>query len=90
MMLGKILEAQSAEHPECDGTAAEEAFQQAISELEKTERVAAKIKALDLLGRHLLMKGKVAEGGKVLDRARRLSQFVPTESAISPESDNAS
>jgi transcriptional regulator with XRE-family HTH domain len=88
MMLGKILEAQSAEHPECDGTAAEEAFQQAINELEKTERVAAKIKALDLLGRHLLKKGKVAEGEKVLDRARRLSQFVPTESAISPESDN--
>jgi len=90
MMLGKILEAQSAEDPECDGTAAEEAFQQAINELEKTDRVAAKIKALDLLGRHLLKKGKVAEGEKVLDRARRLSQFVPTESAITPESDNAS
>src|SRR6266567_1571884 len=90
MMLGKILEAQSAEDPECDGKAAEEAFQQAINELEKTDRVAAKIKALDLLGRHLLKKGKVAEGEKVLDRARRLSQFVPTESAITPESDNAS
>jgi len=90
MMLGKILEAQSIEDPECDGAAAEAAFQQAIDELEKTDRVAAKIQALDLMGRHLLKKGKVAEGERVLDRARRLSQFVPTESAISPESDNAS
>jgi len=89
MMLGRILEARSREHPECDGLASEEAFRQAISELEKTDRVAAKIKALDLLGRHLLKKGKTDEGEKVLDRARRLSQFVPNESAIAPENDNA-
>jgi transcriptional regulator with XRE-family HTH domain len=87
MMLGKILEAQSAGHPECDGAAAEEAFEQAISELGQTERGAAKMKALDLLGRHLLKKGKVPHGEKVLDRARRLSQYVPTERAFSPESD---
>ncbi len=90
MMLGRILEAQSREHPECDGAAAEEAFRQAISELEKTDRIAAKIKALDLLGRHLLKKGKTDEGEKVLNRARRLSQFVPNESAITPENDSAS
>ncbi len=88
MMLGRILEAQSREHPECDGAAAEEAFRQAISELEKTDRIAAKMKALDLLGRHLLKRGKTDEGEKVLDRARRLSQFVPTESALTPESDD--
>jgi tetratricopeptide (TPR) repeat protein len=90
MMLGRILEAQSREHPECDGAAAEEAFRQAVSELEKTDRIAAKIKALDLLGRHLLKKGKTDEGERVLDRARRLSQFGPTESAITPENDTAS
>lgn len=90
MMLGRILEAQGREHPECDGAAAEEAFRQAISELENTDRIAAKIKALDLLGRHLLKKGKTDEGEKVMDRARRLSQFVPNESAIAPENDSAS
>jgi tetratricopeptide (TPR) repeat protein len=90
MMLGRILEAQSREHPECDGAAAEEAFRQAISELEKTDRIAAKIKALDLLGRHLLKKGKTDEGERVMDRARRLSQFVPNESAITPENDGTS
>lgn len=88
MMLGSILEAQSREHPECDGRASEEAFRQAISELDKTDRIAAKIKALDLLGRHLLKYGKTDEGERVLDRARRLSQCVPTESALTPESDD--
>jgi transcriptional regulator with XRE-family HTH domain len=88
MMLGKILEAQSHEHPECDGQASEEAFRQAIIELEKTDQIAAKMKALDLLGRHLLKYGKTDEGERVLDRARRLSQFVPTESALTPESDD--
>jgi transcriptional regulator with XRE-family HTH domain len=90
MMLGRILEAQSREHPECDGQASEAAFRQAVSELDKTDRIAAKIKAMDLLGRHLLKKGKTDEGEKVLDRARRLSQFGPTESAITPENDTTS
>lgn len=88
MMLGRVLEAQSREHPEYDGQASEEAFRQAISELEKTDRIAAKMKALDLLGRHLQKRGKTDEGEKVLDRARRLAQCVPMENALTPESDD--
>ena len=87
MMLGRILEAQRREHPEYDGYASEEAFRQAISELEKTDRIAAKMKALDLLGRHLLKHGKTDEGERVLDRARRLAHCVPMENALTPESD---
>ncbi len=89
MMLGKILDMLSLDHPECDGLAAEEAFRTAVKELEPTDRLAAKILAHDLLGRHLLKKGKISEGERELDRARRLSHFVPTVgSTLASESTN--
>lgn len=91
IMLGKILEAQSFEHPEQDDSAAEMAFRKAVTELQPTDRVAAKIHAYDLLGRHLLKKGKLNEGERELNRARRLSHFVPAfGSAITPENEYAS
>ncbi|HET8852597.1 MAG TPA: helix-turn-helix domain-containing protein [Ktedonobacteraceae bacterium] len=89
MMLGRILETMSINHPECDGSEAERAFRKAIEELEPTDRLAAKILAHDLLGRHLLKKGKTREGEIELNRARGLSHFVPTlGSALTPESSN--
>jgi len=39
MMLGRILEARSREHPEYDGQASEEAFRQAISELNASKMI---------------------------------------------------
>jgi len=88
MMLGRILEAQGLEHPEQGDDAAEQAFRQAIAELEPTDRLAAKIHAHDLLGQHLLLKGKLDEGRKEIERARQLSHFVPKfSSAITPENE---
>ncbi len=87
MMQGRILEALS--HPAGDGTAAEAAFRRAVAELEPTDRLAAKIRAYDVLGRHLLKKGKTTEGERELDRARRLSHVVPTVgSTLAPETSN--
>lgn len=89
MMLGKILEATSQDHPECDGAEAEQAFRSAVQELEPTDRLAARILAHDLLGRHLLKKGKTSEGERELNRARGLSHFVPSVgSALTPDSGN--
>ncbi len=89
MMLGKILETLSLSHPECDGAEAEQAFRKAVEELEPTDRLAAKILAHDLLGRHLLKKGKTREGERELNRARGLSHYVPTlGSALTPDSSN--
>lgn len=89
IMLGKIREAQGFEHPGQDDSAAEEAFRKAVMELASTDRVAAKIHALDLLGRHLLKKGKRDEGERELNRARRLSHYIPTfGSAMTPENES--
>jgi len=89
MMLGKILEAMSKDNPECDGEEAEQAFRRAVQELEPTDRLAARILAHDLLGRHLLKKGKTSDGEKELNRARALSHFVPSVGgALTPESGN--
>ena len=85
MMLGKILETLSLSRPERDGAEAEQAFRKAVEELEPTDRLAAKILAHDLLGRHLLKMGKTREGERELNRARGLSYFVPTlGSALTP------
>lgn len=89
MMLGKILEAMSKENQEGDGEEAEQAFRRAIQELEPTDRLAARILAHDLLGRHLLKSGKTSEGERELNRARALSHVVPLiGSALTPESGN--
>ncbi len=68
MMYGRILESQDNMSEE-----AEAAFRKACNLLEDTDRLAARIRAYDLLGRHLLKKGKTVEGEKELDQARLLS-----------------
>ncbi|HET8911902.1 MAG TPA: helix-turn-helix transcriptional regulator [Ktedonobacteraceae bacterium] len=69
MMQGRILET-----IDLYDTEAEQAFRLAISELNPTDRVAAKIHAHNLLGRHLLKRGKSIEGEEILDQALRLSK----------------
>ncbi len=73
MMLGQILETQKVEDTE-----AENAFRAAIAELSSTDRLAAKIRAHDLLGRHLLKKGKLQEGEDVLNYTRKLARIPLT------------
>ena len=68
MMLGRILEARDVRD-----AAAEAAFRNAIKELAPTDRLAAKIRASDFLGRHLLKKGEIQAGEAELNKARRLS-----------------
>jgi transcriptional regulator with XRE-family HTH domain len=71
MMLGRILETQQPDDP-----AAEQAFRDAIAELAGTDRIAARIRAHDYLGRHLLKKNRTLEGEQELDRARHLSTLA--------------
>ena len=77
MMLGRILEKQKMNDPR-----AEEAFREAIRVLETTDRLAALMRAHELLGRHLLKKGDEATGEAELDKvnnlARRASVFSST------------
>ena len=68
MMLGRILEAQHLYDPD-----AEEAFRKAIAILAPTDLLAARIRAHDLLGRHLLKIGRETQGEEELDRARELA-----------------
>jgi tetratricopeptide (TPR) repeat protein len=89
MTLGRILEAtnQNAE--------AEKAFREAIEELAPTERIAAKIRAHDLLGRHLLKKGETEQGERELDVVRKLSRLPATfnsetSSETTPEDNESS
>ena len=83
MTLGRILEAtnQNAE--------AEKAFREAIEELAPTERIAAKIRAYDLLGRHLLKKGATEQGERELDKARKLSRLPATFSSETSSETNS-
>ncbi len=80
MMKGQILAGINPQDQE-----AEKAFQKAIQELEPTDRVAAKIRAHDIFGRHLLKQGRTQEGDQELDIARRLANtatpFSTTTSA---------
>ena len=71
MMLGRILQEMNFHDP-----AIEEAFRAALKELGSTDRIAARIRAHDLLGRHLLRKGDVEAGEKELDQGQRLSQLA--------------
>jgi tetratricopeptide (TPR) repeat protein len=85
MVLGRILEAKNVQ----DG-AVEEAFRAAIKELADTQRIAARTRAHELLGRHLLKKGDTRAGDEELDKARRLSHQAPlfSSSAISGNNEN--
>ena len=82
MMLGQILE-----HSDDHDSQAEQAFRDAIAILEKTDRLAAQIRAHDLLGRHLLKKGMTKEGGKELDIALKLSK-IPVNFSIAATSED--
>lgn len=81
MMLGYILERGNMADPQ-----AEEAFRLAVQTLEKRapERVAARIRAHDMLGRHLLKNGKMTEGDRELDAARQLSRTATVFSTTIP------
>lgn len=71
MLLGRILEAMDVHNAQ-----AEQAFQEAISVLTSTDRLAARIRAHDLLGRHLLKKGDIEAGEQELDHARYLANLA--------------
>lgn len=71
MLLGRILEAMDVHDAQ-----AEQAFQEAISVLTPTDRLAARIRAHDLLGRHLLKKGEIEAGEQELDHARYLANLA--------------
>ncbi len=85
MMQGRILEAVHMYEQ------AEAAFREAIDILAETERLAARIRAYDLLGRHLLKTGKTKEGEQELDHAQHLSHLasVFTSTTIEVESERA-
>ena len=82
MMKGQILADRHLEDPE-----AEKAFRAAIHELEPTDRVAAKIRVHDILGRYLLKQGRDKEGDLELDKARRLANLHTIFSATTSAED---
>ena len=84
MMRGRILEAQNNM-----GAETEEEFRQAVNILTKTERLAARIRAHDLLGRHLLKKGNTEAGEQELDHALRLSNLASAFSSSIIVNDSA-
>ena len=85
MLKGQILAEIDIQDPE-----AEQAFLAAIKELASTDRVAAKIRAHDILGRHLLKQGRLEEGDRELDQARRLANIGTPFSATTPAEDSPS
>lgn len=84
MMIGRILE--SINPLDCKAT---EAFQNAVRKLDPTDRIAARIRAHNLLGRHLLKKGDISGGEKELDRALQLANAASalSSTAISTEAE---
>lgn len=71
MMLGRILEKQKA-----NDLQAEEAFREAICILEPTDRLAARIQAHELLGRHLLRNGNATASDAEFDKVNKLAGLV--------------
>lgn len=71
MMLGRILEKQNIED-----NRAEKAFRDAIGVLEPTDRLAARIRAHELLGRHLLRKSDKTGGETEFDTVNKLASLV--------------
>ena len=84
IMLGRILEAMGDPNEE-----AEQAFRNAVTLLTPTNRIAARIRAHDFLGRHLLKKGQTKAGDAELDEKNRLSHLASasTSSAISTDNE---
>lgn len=82
MTLGRILEAMNLYNPQ-----AQQAFRDAIKALAPTDRLAARIRAHDLLGRHLLKKGETEAGEQELDHARHLANLTSggNAPALTPE-----
>jgi transcriptional regulator with XRE-family HTH domain len=71
MMLGRILEKQCIKDNK-----AEKAFRDAICVLEPTHRLAARISAHELLGRHLLRKGDATASEAEFDTVNKLASLV--------------
>lgn len=70
-----MLKGQIFADRDIDDLEAEKAFRAAIQQLEPTDRIAVKIRAHDILGRHLLKQGRIKEGDQELDKARRLANL---------------
>lgn len=68
MMRGRILEAR-----DIHDSAAEEAFRDATTTLDATDRVGARIQAHGFLAHHLMKQGRLAEAEAELVKARQLS-----------------
>jgi transcriptional regulator with XRE-family HTH domain len=71
MMLGRILEKQNVHDSK-----AEEAFREATRVLEATDRLAARIRAHELLGRHLLRKSNAVASETEFDKVNKLTSLV--------------
>jgi transcriptional regulator with XRE-family HTH domain len=82
MMIGRILEANNPQD-----RLATEAFQKAVEILDSTDRVAARTRAHNLLGRHLLKKGDIQGGETELDRALQLSNVASALSSTAISTD---
>lgn len=77
IMLGRVLESINIMDP-----AADSAFHDAITLLASTDRLAARIRSHDALGRHLLKKGDTKAGEVELNIARSLSDVALTFSSF--------
>ncbi len=71
MMFGRILEKQDIED-----SRAEKAFRDAVGVLEPTDRLAARISAHELLGRHLLRKGETIASDAEFEKVNKLAGLV--------------
>lgn len=71
MMFGRILEKQNIED-----NRAEKAFRDAVGVLESTDRLAARISAHELLGRHLLRKGETIASDAEFEKVNKLAGLV--------------
>ena len=79
MMLGRILEYRDIHtYHEIRDQNAEKAFRDAIAVLADTDRLAARMDAHDLLGRHLMKKGQFEAGDAECNKVRDLTHLATT------------
>lgn len=83
LLRGRILEAINPRDPE-----AEQAFRNAIEELQETDRISARINTHARFGLYLLKIGKEAEGEQQLEQARLLSDQVSIDDPILTETED--